>query len=240
MTTMHLLNMACERDLPLADMMFRSARRFDCVKETLVTLETTDYVSGALPYDTLLLFRDTGFGQWGWPSTRIKFDCIKRCMSFMREGQYLVLVDSDVVFGGDGVFKAVRDKMPPIAGGPHSEPKQTPFGEFRHYSGACIFLRADVVKYLAEFTEEDFKNLEAELRSPYVDCTNEDVAISWAVFRGPFGPGMSLAEYWKAPNIDSMLAGEKLEDGIYHLNVTNKQAIPQWLRDVGHYPPWTT
>lgn len=241
MTHFHILNLTCDRDWPMARMMLDSAAAIlnGSLGERFVFAEERD----AQVQDNTLTFwmgrRKDGFGQWGWPSTMVKFDCIRKCAPMLRPKEYLVCVDSDVFFGSDAAFRFVHETKPPIAGMPHDIASPTPFGEFKHYSGACMFLRADVVQYMAELTPEDFDRIEKEMRAADL-CVNEDVALSYAAWRGPFGPGMAInGSLWESPDMAGLLRGEKPAGSIIHYNVPAKHDLPKQLKDNGVYPPWS-
>ena len=237
MTQFHILCLTCDRDWPMAQMMLDSARRFPFIGSTVVFAEERD--AAVRPSTKHWVGRrPDGFGQWGWPGTMIKFGCIRASAIFPRRGDYLVCVDSDVFFGSEAAFRFVHETKPPIAGMPHDIPSPTPYGDFKHYSGACMFLRADVVEYIASLTDEDFSRIEQEMRAANL-CVNEDVAVSYAVWRGPFGPGMAInGTLWESPDMAGLLNGVKPAGSVIHYNVNNKFDFPKRLKEKGAYPPW--
>lgn len=221
----HVLNLTHPKDWPLTTMLRESLREFmpADIGVTFTSLEVADVAAMApdIPHDDFILLREPGFGQWGWRSSMMKVAMLRRASSVVRNHDYLVSVDSDVHFTSRGIFKWICDNNPPIAGAMHSEKAATKYGMFAHLSGACMFIRGDVLKSIVYGV--DYEQIEREIRATTLS-TNEDVVVSY----------IAVACGWNLTAIPPAV----WDAGLHHHNVPGKERWPEELKSKGAYPPW--
>lgn len=222
----HILTLTCPRDWPLSLMLRESIREFmPNLGVTFTSVEVADLATMCLdiPLDDFILLREPGFGQWGWASSMVKIAMLRQASNVVRHNDYLVCVDSDVHFTSGGIFRWIAENNPPIAGGMHDEKKATRYGMFAHLSGACMFIRGDVLKSIAYGV--DYEQIEREIRATTLS-TNEDVVVSY----------LAVACGWNLTAIPPAV----WDAGLHHHNTPDKSGWPEQLKAQGAYPPWRT
>lgn len=198
----HAFNFTCDRDTDLSNLMVHTLYRHCRDLKELVVINT-DHNKDYLGY---------GNGA-GWPQSMLK---LKRLSLFNPEDDDFILsVDSDVVFGSTDVFLQV-DKRYGIIGRKHSELFNTKLGKWSHMSGALIFIRGDIAKKMAALSEEELNYIRFECFKPFDLTENEDVVLSY------------LASYCGAKQFDlpSFVSSNDFEQEVttgqlrsyYHLN----------------------
>lgn len=225
MTMFHVLNLTCPRDWPLSMMLRESLREFmpaDIgVMFTSVEVADLPAMLHNMPIEDLVLLREPGFGQWGWPSSMVKIATLRQASNAVRNQDFLVCVDSDVHFTSRDIFKWIADNNPAIAGGMHSVTTATKYGPFAHLSGACMFIRGDVLRSICYGV--DYEQIEREIRATTLS-TNEDVVVSY----------LAVACGWNLTAIPPAV----WDAGLHHHNTPTKQSWPDELKREGKYPPW--
>lgn len=222
--TYHVLTLTCQRDWPLSTMLRESIREFMPNAGVMFTsVEVADLATMCLdiPMDDFILLREPGFGQWGWASSMIKVEMLRQASNVAKDDDYLICIDSDAHFTSASVFGWIKDHRPAIAGGMHSEKKATIHGLFAHLSGACMFIRGDVLKSITHGV--DYNEIEREIRATTLS-TNEDVVVSY----------LAVACGWNLTAIPN----ELWDASVHHHNVPGKQDWPDQLKREGKYPPW--
>jgi len=219
--TFHILNLTCLRDWSLTKMMFESVREFvPDLGNRFISIEHKDWPSDQIP-DCHYMVRPEGLGQWGWPSSMIKVGVLRECAASIGQNEYIVSVDSDVWFTGARIFHEVAMNRPAIAGHMHDIKSRTHLGPFAHLSGACMFIRGDVLRSIC--FDVPYAEVEATMRSEDL-CVNEDVVVSYLARWCGYQLSHIPNEHWNA--------------SLQHYNVEGKWHLPQKLKDEGKYPPW--
>lgn len=158
------VNMTCARDQELEDLMAHTLSKHCPECEVLLSLNTDDtpYGNGA-----------------GWEASMMKLEAIRQLLreNDVKDTDYVLSVDSDVVFTSPEVFKHVSTHG--IIGIKHRPEFNTKVGKWSHMSGALIFLRGGIAKLMAGLTEETLNNIRFNHFKPYNLTENEDVVLSY-------------------------------------------------------------
>lgn len=165
----YALNLTCQRDLALAELM----------QQTLIT--------HGQPYIKSIRSITTGgrdFTKYGngasWESSMMKLSALDRFVQDVQpnDDDFILSVDSDVVFCGSEVFTAVNPKYG-IIGIQHKPPFITEYGLWGHCSGALIFIRADIARKMCEIPDEELRRIRYDEFKKHVITENEDVVLSY-------------------------------------------------------------
>lgn len=223
----YALNICGTRDIELSEMMRRTLKD-NC--EDLVMFERRNL-------DNL------GWGNGaGWEASMLKVNAIKSVMRIgLQDTDFILCVDSDIVFCTDEVFTFVKAEYG-IIGIKNATDAPTPLGPLKHMSGALIFLRADIAKQIARLTKEQLTEVRRQFKSVIL-TENEDVVISYLA-------QMLGAEYCDLPgylcdgNFEEDLRTGYLKS-FYHLNykpgsflgvrVNGKEDIPMAMKQAGYF-----
>jgi hypothetical protein len=223
----YAFNFTCDRDNDLSNLMVQTLyRHCDDLKE-LVVINT----------DHNLDYRGYGNGA-GWPQSMLK---LKRLREFNpADDDFILSVDSDVVFGSREVFIQL-DKQYGIIGTKHIPEFNTALGKWSHMSGALIFIRGDIAKKMAALDETTLNMIRFQHFKPFRLTENEDVVLSYlASYCG--ANQFSLPSFLSSGNFESEVKEKKLRS-FYHLNycptqflgeeVAGKWDIPKILKSKG-------
>lgn len=157
--------MTCARDQELEDLMAKTLQKHCPECEVLLSLNTDDtpYGNGA-----------------GWGASMMKLEAIRQLLreNDVRDTDYILSVDSDVVFTSPEVFKLTQQGYG-IIGIKHRPDFNTKIGKWSHMSGALIFFRGDVARKMAELDEETLNTIRFTHFKPYNLTENEDVVLSY-------------------------------------------------------------
>lgn len=162
-------NFTCARDLALSELM--------C--QTLVThgqphiKQIRSITTGGRDY--------TNYGNGaGWPSSMMKLSAMDQLIRDYQpdDNDFILSVDSDVVFCGNEVFETLDPKYG-IIGVQHRPPFMTKYGPWGHMSGALIFIRGDIAKDMCELTDEQLNYIRFEEFKKFIITENEDVVLSY-------------------------------------------------------------
>lgn len=116
----------------------------------------------------------------GWNASMMKLNELSYiCESYnVRPDDYILSVDSDVIFTSSQVFDYV-DGTYGIIGVKHQQPYNTHLGMFGHMSGALIFIRADIAHRMAALSDDDLGKIRQEHFRNFRITENEDVVLSY-------------------------------------------------------------
>lgn len=116
----------------------------------------------------------------GWNASMMKLNELSYiCESYnVRPDDYILSVDSDVIFTSSQVFDYV-DGTHGIIGVKHQQPYNTHLGLFGHMSGALIFIRGDVAHRMAALSDDDLGKIRQEHFRNFRITENEDVVLSY-------------------------------------------------------------
>jgi hypothetical protein len=202
----YAFNFTCQRDLALADLM----------RETLQT--------HGQPYIKYIRSITTGgrdytnyYNGAGWQASMMKLSAMDQLIKDTDpdDDDFILSVDSDVVFCGPEIFEAVNPEYG-IIGVQHHPFFKTELGMWGHCSGALIFIRADIARAMCDFTDDELNRIRHEEFKKHVITENEDVVLSYLAAKCGAVPldiggrytGLNFEEELKTGNLASY----------YHLN----------------------
>lgn len=226
------LNMTCNRDYALAELM------------------RTTLLKYGVPYITQIRSVMTGkneLANYGnganWQSSMLKLDQVRKMLEDypIEDHDYILSVDSDVVFTSDEVFHFVGENGAGILGTQHKPPYMTEYGLFGHMSGALIFIRGDIARQMCAIPEGELTRIRFEEFKKHVITENEDVVLSYlANVCG--ADAVDLPGYLSSGDFEEEIQTGDLKS-YYHLNyspqnflgmhVTSKWDLPQVLKVKG-------
>lgn len=161
----YAVNMTCARDLALEELMARTLEKYCPNCELLLSLNTDDtpYANGA-----------------GWGPSMMKLDAIRQLINEnnVNDTDFVLSVDSDVVFTSSEVFKYVTPEYG-IIGIKHKPEFNTALGQWSHMSGALIFIRGDIAKKMCAIPIEVLNHIRYEGFKKFDITENEDVVLSY-------------------------------------------------------------
>lgn len=238
----HAFNFSCNRDQDLAILMISTFLKH-CPSGTISTTNT----------DVSEPHKGYGNGS-GWPQAMMKLKALSDVVKTknIQDDDFILSVDSDVVFCNPEVFKYV-DPAYGIIGTRHKPTYYTHFSHWGHMSGALIFIRGDVAKKLASLGEAELNDVRFKHFKPYNLTENEDVVLSYLVRYvgcesyfdlGPV-PGLSSGDFeddvWTTHGAFGVVLSNL--KSFYHLNycptmflgepVNGKWGIPKVLKQKG-------
>lgn len=242
----YAVNLTCARDQDLEDLMARTLAKHCPECEVLLSLNTDDtpYGNGA-----------------GWQASMMKLDALRSLLkeNNVKDTDYVLSVDSDVVFTSQELFKVVNQNNGcGIIGIKHRPEYSTRIGKWSHMSGALIFLRGGIARLMTSLDEETLNSIRFNHFKPYNLTENEDVVLSYLAnyvgvnyyFDLGTVPGLSsgdfesdVRDYRGMDYIENVLQGKQFPRSFYHLNycptqflgepVTGKWDIPRILEQKG-------
>lgn len=162
------LNMTCERDKDLSELMIETLIKYcpDLAQiRSHVTggREFTSYENGA-----------------GWNASMMKLSAISKLYDDydIKDDDFILSVDSDVVFTSCDVFDYINEKYG-IIGILGQQPWKTINGPWAHMSGCLIFLRGDIGRKMIELTDQELHNIRYNEFKTCDITENEDVVLSY-------------------------------------------------------------
>jgi hypothetical protein len=227
----HAFNMTCSRDMELSELMETTLIKYSMPNLSFLRMVLT----GGRQY--------TNYGNGAaWEPSMMKLTELAYIVenNEINDDDFILSVDSDVVFTSNEVFKYVNPEYG-IIGILGQQPWNTINGKWAHMSGCLIFIRGDIAKKMCDFTDEELNNIRYNEFKPYNITENEDVVLSYLAMK-------CGAEQYALPgnlgvcNFEQDLNDKQLKS-FYHLNytpaeflgvpVTGKEGIPLILRDKG-------
>lgn len=161
----YALNMYCDRDFDLSTLMketlHKHCKNLVSIRSVNTDLFEIEYGNGA-----------------GWIPSMAKLDYIRSVASAMKDDDFLLSVDSDVVFTSSEVFKYVTPEYG-IIGIKHKPEFDTALGKWSHMSGALIFIRGDIVKKMCAIPIEVLDHIRHQGFKKFDLTENEDVVLSY-------------------------------------------------------------
>lgn len=243
----HAFNFTCNRDLDLSLLMVRTFTKH--CPDGSISISNTDTVPEYKAY---------GNGA-GWPASMMKLKALSDIVMTknVQDDDFVLSVDSDVVFCSPEVFKYVYDSPYGVIGTKHRPEFNTHMGQWSHLSGALIFIRGDIAKKMIALPASQLEAIRVKHFKAFHLTENEDVVLSYLashVGAKQFdlgGLGLSSGDF------ESDIAKLAIEEGMikgfyvgtqnmksfYHLNycptqflgepVTGKWDIAQVLKQKG-------
>lgn len=190
----HAFNFTCTRDLDLSKLMISTFSKY-CPNGSISVTNT----------DESEFYKGYGNGA-GWPQSLMKVKAMSDILKTqsVTDDDFILSVDSDVVFCSSEVFNYVRPEYG-IIGTKHRPNYHTHFGGWGHMSGALIFLRGDIAKKICAMDEPTLNAIRFQHFKPYRLTENEDVVLSYlARYVG--------AEYFDLGTVSGLSSGNFEED----------------------------
>lgn len=160
----YAVNMTCARDAELEELMAKTLGKYCPECQVLLSLDTDDtpYANGA-----------------GWEASMMKLDALRQLLSEndIKHNDYVLSVDSDVVFCSNEVFSFVTDHC--IYGIKHKPLYKTHFGDWSHLSGALIFIPGDIAKEMVQLRPSELAHIRYDHFKGHDLTENEDVVLSY-------------------------------------------------------------
>ena len=162
----YALNLTCDRDWDLRTLMLETYTKqsgFSSWMSVNTQCECPEYGNGA-----------------GWEASMIKLSYIRKMLNNfpVKDDDFILSVDSDVVFTSPEVFKYIKPEYG-IIGTRHQQPFPTMFGLWGHMSGALIFIRGDVAKRITALPESELNMIRQKHFKGFNLTENEDVVLSY-------------------------------------------------------------
>lgn len=227
----HAFNFTCDRDSNLSILMSETLMRY-CDNLTQLKVYNTDHDNDYFGYENGA----------GWNASKMKLNALGLFFKndLVKEDDFILSVDSDVVFCGKDVFTQI-DPQYGIIGVKHKPEYNTIFGQWSHMSGALIFIRGDIARRMSTLTDYELYNIRLSHFKAYNLTENEDVVLSYlATVCG--AKQFDLPSFLTSGNFESELQSNDLRS-FYHLNycptqflgepVTGKWDIPNVLEKSG-------
>ena len=195
----HAFNFTCNRDFELSLLMMTTYYKY-CPSGTISITNT----------DVTPAYKDYGNGA-GWNASMMKLKALSDIVKTKRikDDDYILSVDSDVVFTSSEVFSYVKDHG--IIGTKHHPEFNTINGRWSHMSGALIFIRGDIAKAMVNMNEDNLNRIRFKHFKPFDLTENEDVVLSY------------LASHVGANQFD--IGGIGLSSGDFEGNVQQKDKL---------------
>jgi hypothetical protein len=230
----YAFSFTCNRDLKFSKLMVRTFKKH-CPAGS-ISITNTDEVQE---------YKEYGNGA-GWPAAMMKLkgltDIIKT--KNVKDDDFILSVDSDVVFCSTEVFKFATPDYG-VIGIKHKPEFNTALGKWSHMSGALIFIRGDIAKKMCALPIEVLNLIRHQGFKKFDITENEDVVLSYlASYVGAIQfdlPGhLSSGDFERdalcykgALDLDGAWGSNGLSDffkSFYHLNYCPTQFLGESVR----------
>lgn len=129
----------------------------------------------------IMVKRNHNYGNGaGWKACIIKIEALRNLIKRYNptKDDYILSVDSDVVFCTSEVFGYVKEAgIIGIEGSPKDRPL-TPIGPLHNFSGCSIYIRGDVALKMAQMSEETLNMIRTQFKMEGI-TENEDIFLSY-------------------------------------------------------------
>lgn len=117
----------------------------------------------------------------GWYSAMMKFAAVKHVtvMEQVADDDFIMCVDSDTFFVTGKIFDALTDDG--LQGLQHQPLYETDLGWMAHMSGACTFIRGNILKKIVNITKEELLDIRQDFQNRVL-CENEDIVLSYLAY----------------------------------------------------------
>lgn len=116
----------------------------------------------------------------GWGPSMFKLDALKKVVQKYnpKDTDFILSVDSDVVFCNSDVFQYINPHYGIIGIGHQGEKANTFIGKLNHMSGCSIYIRGDIARKMCALTEAKLDMIRQNFKQ-YILAENEDVVLSY-------------------------------------------------------------
>lgn len=164
----HAFNFTCNRDLSLSLLMVNTFTKH--CPDGSISVSNTDVSEH---------YKQYGNGA-GWQASMMKLKALSDIVltKNVQDNDFVLSVDSDVVFCSPEVFKYVAPEYG-IIGIKHHPEFNTHRGSWSHMSGALIFIRGDIAKKMIALPGSELDMIRAKHFKGFNLTENEDVVLSY-------------------------------------------------------------
>lgn len=199
----YALSFSCTRDQHLSELMVDTLVKYGIpnIKQIrIVDTEGMNYGNGA-----------------SWGPSMMKLGAVGQMLKDydIADNDFILSVDSDVVFCTPDLFSAIDDQYG-IIGVQHKPPYNTKYGPFGHMSGSLIFLRGDIARLMCAIHDDELNRIRMEEFKGYVIVENEDVVLSYLAMICGAKP-FDLPGWLSSGNFEEDIVAGTLRS-YYHLN----------------------
>ena len=149
----------------------------------------------------------------GWGPSMMKLDYLRKMLEWfpVKDDDFILSVDSDVVFTSPEVFKYVKPDYG-IIGIKHKPDFETLRGPWSHMSGALIFIRVDIAKQMCAMSGDILEQIRYRHFKPFSITENEDVVLSYLAWMA----GANYFDLGTVPDLSSgNFEGDVIKDTLY-------------------------
>lgn len=211
----YAFNFTGERDMELSKLMERTLRKY-C--PNLGGFERT--------YTTGITHRFYQAGQYvpceygngaGWGPSMFKLNALRKLVEKYNplRTDFILSVDSDVVFCNNEVFSYINPHYGIIGIGHQGEKANTFIGKLNHMSGCSIYIRGDIARKMAAISDAKLDMIRQNFKQ-YILAENEDVVLSYLAQHEGAEP-FSLPTRIHSGDFETDLVNKSLSS-FYHLN----------------------
>jgi hypothetical protein len=170
-------------------------------------------------------FKGYGNGS-GWPQSMLKLKRLRQIVQTydIKPDDFILSVDSDVVFTSPEVFKHVNPEYG-IIGTKHRPDFHTALGMWSHMSGALIFIRGDIAKKMSDLTDVQLDHIRYQHFKTNNLTENEDVVLSYLA-------SVCGANYFDLGTVPGLTSGD-FESEVWTEN-ENKFGVRSFLKSFYH------
>lgn len=152
---LHFVGFTCKQHFPLLECALESLTLLGCpfVKSISIFADRDDFPDSAQVGNLLALSplirleQSPRFTGWGAGSVRLQFQTFSRIAAMMDEGDYLVKIDSDLLFISDWILHAALNSRADLIGDGR-------YVDFGFAQGGCFFLSRPMASCLGPYSEQ--------------------------------------------------------------------------------------
>lgn len=220
----YAFNFLCERDQALSELMQETLIKYGApniamIRPTMTGVRKyTNYKNGA-----------------GWEASMMKLEELSYIVDNfeLNDDDFILSVDSDVVFCSSEVFKYINPAYG-IIGILGQQPWNTMHGKWAHMSGCLIFIRADIARKMSELSDDTLNYIRNYEFKPFMITENEDVVLSYLANKcraeafdlgtvhnltsGDFEGDLTCHWVWNGSEMKNINGERSFMKSFYHLN----------------------
>lgn len=203
----YAFNFTCNRDLALSNLMQKTLTKYCPYLGGMEITNTDGKTHNGSPY----------YNGAGWGPSMFKLDALKKVVEKYnpKDTDFILSVDSDVVFCNSDVFQYINPHYGIIGIGHQGEKANTFIGRLNHMSGCSIYIRGDIARKMCALTEAKLDMIRQNFKQ-YILAENEDVVLSYLAQHEGAEP-FSFPTHLHSGDFETDLQNGTLAS-FYHLN----------------------
>jgi hypothetical protein len=210
----YAFNFTGKRDQRLSDLMCQTLKKY-C--HNLGGIQVT--------FTTGVKYRDCEYGNGsGWEPSMMKLEALRKLVNKYnpKDDDFILSVDSDVVFCTPEVFTYINPVYGIIGIGHQGDKANTYIGKLNHMSGCSIYIRGDIAKRMAALDDGQLDTIRQHFKM-YKLTENEDVVLSYLAQNEGAIP-FSFPTHLHSGDFETDLQNKRLSS-FYHLNYLPKSFL---------------